>query len=66
MDDSVKLAKQWSELHGLKEQIDNQIIPVMGYLGIEDPELIFALETVSAKIEDHFKKFRLFTKIRVT
>jgi hypothetical protein len=59
MNDSVKLAQLWSELKGIKDQLDNEIIPVGGYLGIAYPELMIALEELSAKIQNHFDKFRL-------
>lgn len=59
MNDSVRLAKVWAELGAIKEKLDNEIIPVSGYLGIEDPELIIALEELSVKINNHFNKFSL-------
>lgn len=59
MTDSAKLAKLWNELHIMKEKLDNEIIPTGGYLGIDDPELMMALEELSGKIENHFEKFRL-------
>lgn len=59
MNDSIKLAILWSELFALKVKLDNEIIPVGWYLGIDDPQLMIALEELSAKIENHFEKFRL-------
>jgi hypothetical protein len=59
MNDSVKLAKLWLELKNIKDKLDNEVIPVGGYLGIEDPELMTAMEELSAKIGNHFERFRL-------
>lgn len=58
-DDSVKLAKLWTELKTIKDKLDNEILPVCGYLGIEDPDLMIALEELSAKIQNHFDEFKL-------
>jgi hypothetical protein len=57
--DSIKLANLWTDLKSIKDKLDNEIIPVAGYLGVEDPDLMIALEGLSAKIENHFEKFRL-------
>jgi len=57
--DSVKLAELWTNLKAVKDKIDNQIIPVGGYLGIEDPKLMIALEDLSANIQNHFERFKL-------
>lgn len=59
MNDSIKLALLWVELKTVKEKLDNEIIPIGGFLGIEDPELMIALEEVSARIENYFERFRL-------
>ncbi len=59
MNDSIKLAQLWTALQVVKDRLDNEIIPVGGFLGIEDPELMIALEELSAKIENHFDRFRL-------
>ena len=59
MNDSIKLAKLWLELKNIKDKLDNEVIPVGGYLNIEDPELITAMEQLSSKIESHFEKFSL-------
>jgi hypothetical protein len=59
MDNSIKLANLWVQLHGLKEKLDNEIIPVGNYLGVEDPELMIALEECSLKIQNHFERFRM-------
>ncbi len=59
MNDSIKLAKLWLELKNIKDKLDNEVIPVGGYLDIEDPELMIAMEELSSKIENHFEKFKL-------
>jgi hypothetical protein len=59
MNDSVKLAELWTNLKAVKDKIDNQIIPVGGHLGVEDPELMIALEDLSANIQNHFEQFKL-------
>lgn len=59
---SVKLANLWTDLKVVKDKLDNEIIPVAGYLGIEDPKLMIALETLSAAIENHFERFRLIAE----
>jgi hypothetical protein len=62
INDSVKLAKLWLELGNIKDKLDNEIIPVGGYLGIDDPELIDAMEVLSTRIGSHFENFRLRTE----
>ena len=49
----------WSELKAIKDKLANEIIPVGGYLGVDDPDLMTALEELSAKIQNHFERFRL-------
>jgi hypothetical protein len=59
MTDSEKLAQVWVGLREVKLKIDGEIIPVGHYLGIDDPDLILALETLSEKIGNHFERFKL-------
>lgn len=59
MSDSIKLANLWTELNNIKEKIDNEIIPIGGYLGIDDPDLMIALEELSKQIGNHFERFKL-------
>jgi hypothetical protein len=42
--DSIKLAQLWIELKEMKDKLDNEILPVSGHLGLEDPELMIAME----------------------
>lgn len=57
--DSIKLAKLWTGLNAVRDALDNELIPLVGYLGVDDPELVIALEDASARIENHLKEFRL-------
>lgn len=66
MYDSLQLAKLWTTLEQIKTQIDNGAIPLGGHLGIEDPELMIALEELSDRIAKHFERFRLVAVIRRT
>jgi hypothetical protein len=58
-DNSVKLGEFWIALNQLKIKIDNELIPVAGYLGVDDYELIEAMQNLSDNIENHFNKFEL-------
>ncbi len=40
--ESLKLAKLWTSLADVKTKLDNETIPVGGYLGIDDPNLMVA------------------------
>ncbi len=57
--ESIKLAKLWMSLGEMKTQLDKEIIPISGYLGIEDPDLMIAMGELSEKIGNHFNHFRL-------
>jgi hypothetical protein len=65
MNDSIKLAQLWTGLNVVKDQFDNEIIPIGSYLSIEDPELMIALEELSAKLQNHFDRFRLVAVAKV-
>ena len=56
---NVRLAKLWVALSQIKARIDNEIIPLGMHLGIEDPELMQALETLSERVAKHFVSWRL-------
>lgn len=64
IDDSIKLAKLWVALKAVKDKLDNEIIPVAGYLDAADAGLMIALEEASAKIQNHFERFRLVGETR--
>ncbi len=57
--ESLKLAKLWTSLGDVKNKLDNEMIPVGGYLGIDDPDLMIAMEELSEKIGNHFNRFQL-------
>ena len=56
---SIQLARLWTSLAEVQARIDNEIIPVGVHLGIEDPDLMVALETLSGKIKTHFDQHTL-------
>jgi hypothetical protein len=64
MDESQKLAKLWTTLGHLKEEIDNVAVPLGLHLGLEDPQLMIALEELSERIAAHFERFRLTAVVR--
>jgi hypothetical protein len=59
MNESQQLAKLWTTLEEAKERIDNVAIPLGSHLGVDDPELMIALEELSQRINAHFERFRL-------
>lgn len=61
---SIQLAKLWISLKEMKDDLDNKILPLGGYLGIEDPELMIAMEELSKKIQNHFDRFGLVTETK--
>ena len=56
---SIQLARLWTSLNEVKTKLDKEIIPLGSHLGLEDPELMIALETLSEKIGSHFDRYRL-------
>jgi hypothetical protein len=64
--DSIKLAQLWLSLREIKDQLDNEILPISGYLEVSDLELITAMEQLSKKIDNHFNKFKLAAEPRIT
>ena len=64
MNDSTKLAKLWMTLNEIKEQLDNVAIPLGIHLGLDDPDLMIAMEELSTKINVHSDKFRLISQAR--
>lgn len=62
--ESIKLAKLWMNLGELKIQLDNEIIPVGSHLGIDDSEMMMAMEQLSEKIGNHFNRFRLVAETK--
>jgi hypothetical protein len=62
--DSIKLAQVWLGLKTIKDKLDNEIIPISGYLGLEDSELMIAMEELAQKIGNHFNRFKLIAETR--
>ena len=56
---SIQLARLWTSLAEVQARINNELIPVGVHLGIDDPDLMVALETLSEKIKTHFDRHRL-------
>jgi len=56
---SIQLARWWTAVADVRARIDNEIVPVGTHLGIEDPDLMEALERVSERIQSHFDQFKL-------
>lgn len=59
-----QLARLWVALSDIRGKIDNEVIPLGMHLGLEDPELMQALKTLSERIEQHFARWRLVTEPR--
>lgn len=59
MTNSIKLAKLWTDLAAVKTKLDNELIPVSGYLGVEDEELKDSMMQLSKAIETHLNQFKL-------
>lgn len=55
----VQLARLWLILNDIQGKIDNEALPLSVHLGLEDPELVQALETLSEQISRHFEQWRL-------
>jgi len=56
---NLQIAMLWVALKDIKGRIDNEAIPLGMHLGLEDPELMQALETLSERIGIHFGSWRL-------
>ena len=61
---NLQLAKLWVVLEEVQNKIDNKAIPLGMHLGLEDPELMQALETLSERIGKHFGRWRLVAERR--
>jgi hypothetical protein len=61
---NFQLAMLWVALKDTKSGIDNEAIPLGMHLGLEDPELMQALGTLSERIGIHFKRWRLIAEPR--
>lgn len=56
---NIQLAKLWIALEEVRNKIDNEVIPLGMHLGLEDPELMEALEALSERVGKHFGRWRL-------
>jgi hypothetical protein len=63
MDESLQL---WTTLGHVKGEIDNFAVPLGSHLGVEDPQLMIALEELSQRIAAHFERYRLVAVVRRT
>jgi len=61
---NLQLAMLWIALKDIQGRIDNEAIPLGMHLGLEDPELMQALETLSERIGKHFGRWRLVAEPR--
>ena len=61
---NFQLAMLWVTLKDIQSRIDNEAIPLGMHLGLEDPELMQALETLSERIGTHFGRWRLVAEPR--
>lgn len=59
---NLQLARLWVALSDIRNKIDNEVIPLGIHLGIEDPELMHALEILSERIKDHFGRMSLVAR----
>ena len=61
---NLQLAMLWIALKDIQGRIDNEAIPLGMHLGIDDPELMQALKTLSERIGIHFTRWRLVAEPR--
>ncbi len=64
MDQSLQLARLWTTLAHLEDQLVNVAIPLGGHLGLDDPALMSAMEELADRINAHFERFRLVAEVR--
>lgn len=56
---NLQIARLWTTLEEIRKKIDNEAIPLGTHLGLEDLELMQALETLSERVGKHFERWRL-------
>jgi transcriptional regulator GlxA family with amidase domain len=61
---NLQLAQLWVALEEIRKRIDNEAIPLGMHLGLEDPELMQALQTLSERIGKHLGRSRLVAEPR--
>lgn len=58
-DKSIKLAKIYVELAAMKDKIENELLPLMGYVNFPDTEIQNELQAVSNTIYRHFRAYEI-------
>lgn len=58
-DQSIQLARWWIAIGDVQTRIDNEIVPLGINLGVEDVDLVDALEALSDKIKTHLHGYKL-------
>jgi len=61
---SIQLARLWATLGDVRGRIDNEVVPLGVHLGLEDPDLMLALATLSERIREHFAHWCLIAERR--
>ncbi len=61
---NFQLAMLWVTIKDIQSRIDNEAIPLGTHLGLEDPELMQALDSLSERIGIHFTCWRLVAEPR--
>lgn len=59
---SKMLITLWQSLETIEREIMDKALPAAGYCGMEDAELLSALETAAYAIAKHFKAHVLYSK----
>lgn len=56
---TLQMANLWIALEEIGNKIDNEALPLGALLGLNDQELMQALETLSERIRKHFGRWCL-------
>ena len=57
--ESIQLAWLWTTLADVQAKINNELVPVAVHLGIKEPDLLVALDTLSTSIKAHLDRHML-------
>ena len=63
---SIQLARLWSTLADIRQQINNTVLPLATHLNVDDPVLVMTAEQFAGAIDEHFEMFRLQATERTT
>lgn len=66
MDKSIKLARLYVKLFELEAALNNEILPLMSYVGCPDRELIESADAFRAKIARHLSEYEIKSTERKT